>query len=171
MKIAVLGYSGSGKSTLAKYLSDFYQIPVLYLDTVNFEAGWKERNREEAAAMVAEFMKNDSWVIDGNYTAFLQEERLEQADLIVFLWFSRLNCLRRAFQRYVQYKDSTRESMAAGCREKFDFAFVWWILYKGRRKQARRRNRNLLRNYAEKSVLLKNQRELDRFMAAPFRNA
>ena len=52
MRIAILGYSGSGKSTLAKYLSEWYGIPALYLDTVKFTAGWKERDREEAMAMV-----------------------------------------------------------------------------------------------------------------------
>ena len=36
MKIAVMGYSGAGKSTLAKALSDHYQCPLLYLDTVSF---------------------------------------------------------------------------------------------------------------------------------------
>ncbi len=37
MKITVMGFSGSGKSTLAKQLSEFYDIPLLYLDCVNFE--------------------------------------------------------------------------------------------------------------------------------------
>ena len=77
MKIAIIGYSGSGKSTLAKRLSKMYSSPILYLDTVNFEAGWKERNREEAREIVRKFMKNDSWIIDGNYREFYQEERFE----------------------------------------------------------------------------------------------
>ena len=47
MKIAVMGFSGSGKSTLAKQLSEFYDIPLLYLDCVNFEENWVERDREE----------------------------------------------------------------------------------------------------------------------------
>ena len=45
MKIAIIGYSGSGKSTLAKKISEKYNYPLLYLDTVNFEANWKERNK------------------------------------------------------------------------------------------------------------------------------
>ena len=36
MKIAIIGYSGSGKSTLARKLSDFYNVPILHLDTVEF---------------------------------------------------------------------------------------------------------------------------------------
>ena len=40
MRIAILGNSGSGKSTLAKRLADRFGVPLLYLDTVNFESGW-----------------------------------------------------------------------------------------------------------------------------------
>ena len=85
MKIAVIGYSGSGKSTLSRQLGEVYGIPVLHLDTVQFCADWQERDREEARAMVAAFMQRDAWVIDGNYRGFFQEERLGQADRILFL--------------------------------------------------------------------------------------
>ncbi len=42
MKIAVLGYSGSGKSTLARRLGEYFQVPVLHLDVVNFLPGWEK---------------------------------------------------------------------------------------------------------------------------------
>jgi len=76
MKIAVIGYSGSGKSTLAGQLGDLYNSPVLYLDKIQFEANWKERNIETAKIMVKRFMEeNNKWVIDGNYTKFFREKR------------------------------------------------------------------------------------------------
>ena len=94
MKIAVIGYSGSGKSTLAGQLGDLYNSPVLYLDKIQFEANWKERNIETAKIMVKRFMEeNNKWVIDGNYTKFFREKRLEEADMIIFLSFSRWTCL------------------------------------------------------------------------------
>ena len=76
MKVAILGYSGCGKSTLAKYISNYYKIPLLYLDTLMFEENWKVRDKNQAIETVCEFMKNESWVIDGNYTNFLQGKRL-----------------------------------------------------------------------------------------------
>ena len=76
MKISIIGYSGSGKSTLAKKLSEIYNCPLLYLDTVNYKSGWEERNRDECKDIVEKFLKNDSWVIDGNYKSFLQKIRL-----------------------------------------------------------------------------------------------
>ena len=58
MKIAVIGYSGAGKSTLARELGRRYGCPVLHLDQVQFTAGWAERDRGEALAMVEKFMEH-----------------------------------------------------------------------------------------------------------------
>jgi len=164
MRIAILGYSGSGKSTLAKYLSTYYSIPVLYLDTIQFEANWKERNRQEAISMVAEFMSKEDWIIDGNYTSFLQDERLDLADYIIYMAFSRFNCLLRAYKRYFRYKNTSRESMASGCIEKIDIPFVWWILHKGRSKEKKQYYNSVLQKYHTKSIVLNNQKQLNKFM-------
>lgn len=168
MKIAILGYSGSGKSTLAKELGVKLGTPVLYLDTVQFEVNWAERDRVEALSIVSDFMQRESWIIDGNYESLLQKERLELADYIVFLNFSRLNCLLRAYRRYRKYRNTCRESIAPGCDEKMDTAFVWWILYKGRTPQKIRHYRDIIRAYPNKTVVLKNQRQLDAFLLSPF---
>lgn len=165
MKIAVLGYSGSGKSTLAGKLADHYKIPVLFLDTVQFLPGWAERGREEGRSMVSDFLeKNSSWVIDGNYECFLQKERLEQADRVILLCFPRRICLCRAVKRYLRFRGKTRESMAAGCNEKFDWEFLWWILHQGRTGQRRSHYREIALRYREKTVVLKNPRRADEFM-------
>lgn len=168
MKIAILGYSGSGKSTLAKYLSNYYKIPLLYLDTVMFEENWKDRSEKDAISIVYEFMKNKEWVIDGNYTKFLQKDRLEQADYIIFMNFSRLNCLYRAIKRYFKYKNKTRESISKGCTEKLDLQFIWWILYNGRTKNKILHFKTIISKYKDKTIIIKNQRELNYFMANLF---
>lgn len=104
MKITLLGYSGSGKSTLAAYLSKAKQIPVLHLDTVQFIENWQEREYQEALVIVKNFMLQNSWVIDGNYTKFYQEERLAEADQIILLLFSPLVSLRRVINRRIKYQ-------------------------------------------------------------------
>jgi adenylate kinase family enzyme len=164
MKIAILGYSGSGKSTLAQSLGKRYGIPVLYLDRVHFLPGWKERTTAEARPIVAEFMERPSWVIDGNYAILLQEKRLEQADQIIFLDFPRLPCLFRAYRRYFRNRNTVRDSMAVGCVEKIDREFVRWILLDGRTKRIRDHYRDILARYPDKTVVLKNQRQLSRFL-------
>ena len=46
MKIAIIGYSGAGKSTLAEKLSHYYSIPKLHMDTLQFQPGWQDSDRE-----------------------------------------------------------------------------------------------------------------------------
>ena len=151
MKIAVIGYSGSGKSTLTKNLAKGLRIPHLYLDTVNFLPGWVERDREESRRMVRDFLeRNDSWVIDGNYSKFYYEQRLEQADYIIFLNFPRLRCFWRAWRRSVKYQGKVRESAAEGCPEKFDWEFIRWILWDARTKKRKSRLKICLAPHRDK---------------------
>lgn len=164
MKIAILGYSGSGKSTLAKAMGEKYGVAVLHLDRVHWLPGWQEREPAVEQAMAAQFLdSHDGWVIDGNYTSLSYQRRLEEADQIVLLLFPRLTCLCRAFRRYVKNKGRTRDSVAEGCPEKFDWEFARWILWDGRKQKARDRYDGIRRTYGEKTVVLKNQRELDAF--------
>ncbi|MBQ7319766.1 MAG: DNA topology modulation protein FlaR [Clostridia bacterium] len=167
MKIAILGFSGSGKSTLAKFLSEHYSLPLLYLDTVQFEENWVVRPQEEKEKMLAAFMaQHDSWVIDGNYTKLYQSERLEAADMIVLLCFNRFACLARALRRHRTYRGRVRESIAPGCKEKMDAEFVLWILHGGRKRAARQRYRDIQNKYRDKCTVIKNQRQLNAFYAS-----
>ncbi|ETJ34549.1 hypothetical protein Q604_UNBC11028G0001, partial [human gut metagenome] len=85
MKIAIIGYSGAGKSTLAEKLSNFYSIPKLHIDRLQFKPGWKDSNRDWILKKMKTFLsKHEDWVIDGNYTWCSYEERMEQADQIIF---------------------------------------------------------------------------------------
>lgn len=166
MKIAIIGYSASGKSTLAQALGRRYGLPVLHLDRVQFLPGWTERPKEEKLALVTEFLDAHpgGWVIDGNYSSLCHDRRMREADRIIFMDFGRWACLIRAARRARQYRGRTRPDMGDGCIEKLDAEFIRWILYKGRRPAIRARYRRLLAAYPDKTVTLRNQRELDDFM-------
>lgn len=162
MKIAILGYSGSGKSTLARNLSEKYNIPVLHFDTVQFLPNWEIRVQEEKERMTKDFLDaNDAWVIDGNYSKLSYQRRMEEADVIILLLFNKISCLYRVTRRYLKYKDSTRPDMAEGCNEKLDWEFIKWILRDGRTEESRQRYQGVLARYPEKTILIKNQRQLD----------
>lgn len=165
MKIMIIGYSGSGKSTLASLFSKKYDLPLLYLDTTHFLPGWVERPKEERAKLVEDFLNaNESWVIDGNYTKVFYERRLKEADEIIFMNFNRINCFFRAWKRYRTHRGKTRESITAGCEEKFDHEFRKWILRDSRTKAAKARYQKVITEYADKVTVIKNQRELSRFI-------
>ena len=167
MKIAIVGYSGSGKSTLAQVLAQKHNIPVLHLDTVQFLPGWEIRDQGEKEQLVQAFLdSHPQWVIDGNYSKLSYARRLEEADLIILLLFNRFTCLRRAYRRYRQYAHSTRPDMAQGCKEKFDWAFIKWILWEGRTKRKRDQFQQILTQYGHKAVSIKNQEQLNQYLDA-----
>lgn len=162
MKIAVIGYSGSGKSTLSRKLGARYGADVLHFDQVHFLPGWKTRSREEKARITTEFMDtHESWIIDGNYTKYSFERRMAEADLIVLMLFRRLDCLRRVTQRYLTHRGHSRPDMTQGCNEKLDWAFVKWILWEGRTRDIRQCFADVQKQYADKTAVVRNQRQLD----------
>ena len=109
MKISVLGYSGSGKSTLAKFLGEKYHADVLHFDAIHWLPGWQQNTPEEKLRLTAEFLdSHDSWVIDGNYSKYYLERRLEESDKIILMLFGRIPCLIRVIKRYFTYKGRTR---------------------------------------------------------------
>ena len=165
MKIVIRGYSGSGKSTLARRLAEQYGIPVLHLDRVHWTQNWTERDDAEKRQIVRDFLDgNDSWVIDGNYSSLYQERRLEEADQILLLLFDRFTCLHRVLRRYRRYKGKTRPDMGEGCEERVDAAFLRWVLWEGRSRKIRQNYAQIAAQYSEKTVILRNQRELDAWM-------
>ncbi len=164
MKICIIGYSGSGKSTTCKALANYYKIPYLFLDTVQFLPNWVERDTNEGLKIVDKFMENTSWVIDGNYSKYRQNQRFEQADKIIMLDFNRFTCLYRAYKRLKQNKNKSRESMTDGCAEKIDFEFFWWLIHQGRNKSKRNKYNSLEQKYKAKFIRIKNQKELDAFL-------
>ena len=70
MRIAVVGSSGSGKSTFARRLGDALGQPVIELDAINWQSGWKDLVTTDPDAFVRRVeadIRGDNWVVDGNY--------------------------------------------------------------------------------------------------------
>ena len=165
MKIAIIGFSGAGKSTLAAALGTICAAPVLHLDCVHWMPGWQERPLKQEQAQVEAFLNtHGAWVIDGNYTRTCHERRMEEADEIVFLDLPRFSCFVRALRRYAQCRGKARSSMTPGCEEKMDAEFILWLLVRGRTKARRQTMTAPLARYPQKAVVLRSQREIDRYL-------
>ena len=164
MKIAIIGYSGSGKSTLASSLGQHYNCKVLHLDKIHFTSNWQERTVNEMTDDISKCMLQKDWIVEGNYSTCLYEERMREADCIVYFNFNRFNCLYRAFRRYLKYKGQTRPSMAENCKEKFDFEFVKWILLDGRSQKNATKFKVVVKKYPDKTIVLKNQKQLNDYI-------
>ena len=109
-------------------------------------------------------MLQSDWIIEGNYSTCLYEERMREADCIVYFNFNRVNCLYRAFRRYLKYKGRTRPSMAENCREKFDFEFMKWILLDGSSNKYVKQYKAVIKKYPDKTIVIKNQKQLNHYM-------
>lgn len=164
MKIAIIGYSGSGKSTLARKLGNYYNCNVLHLDSIHFAPNWEERKYDDMIDDVSNMLEKRTWIIEGNYKKLLYQERLADADEIIFFDFNRFNCLWRAFKRYCKFRGKTRPDMANGCPEKLDFEFISWILKDGRSDKQKSNYKQVIENYPQKIKILKHQRDLEQYL-------
>ena len=92
------------KSTLAENLARHYSIPKLHMDTLQFQPGWIDSDRDWMEKEMKQFLRHHrDWVIDGNYSWCCYEERMEQADRLSFSLLS-LELLYRGWKRYCHYK-------------------------------------------------------------------
>jgi adenylate kinase family enzyme len=123
-RIAVLGPSGSGKSYVATRLAEMTGLPLVHLDRLAYQPGWRETDREELLRIHRQLVDEPEWLIDGNYTDVDKPERIRRADLVVVLAPPRRTCMRRIVRRQTANFGRGRPDMAEGCVERFDLDFL-----------------------------------------------
>ena len=149
-RVVILGPGASGKSTLAVRLGQIAGLPVIELDQRFWRPGLAAAPPAEWAARQRELARQETWIMDGDLGPYdVLDVRLQAADTIIFLDFSRLSCAWRAVRR---------------SRERADF-WRWLWSY-------RRRSRPLIQqaiaahaDYADLHVLA-TPRAVKRFLAA-----
>lgn len=162
-KIILIGSGGSGKSTLAKQLGNKLNIKVHHLDALFWKANWEGVPREEQRKVQKNLIKEEKWIIDGNYGGTM-DLRLNAADTIIFLDIHRTICVYRAFKRIVQYRNKTRSDMGAGCEERLDLQFFKWIWeYPNKKKPAILKRLDQL-SKGKKVIILKSPNEVKWFL-------
>ncbi|MBD9240274.1 MAG: hypothetical protein EGQ57_07150 [Alphaproteobacteria bacterium] len=102
-RICILGNSGAGKSTLAAALGDVSGLPVVHLDRIFWKPGWIEAPEAEVRAAMTAAAENDAWIIDGNFKKTLPQ-RLEKADLVIYIDYNPIFCLWRVLWRMLRRK-------------------------------------------------------------------
>lgn len=163
-KIIVIGSGGAGKSTFSQRLGARLGLEVIHLDAHHWRPGWVAPPKDVWHAQVAELVKRDAWVMDGNFSSTL-ELRVKACDTVVFLDLPRRVCMWRVMKRLVTYYHQRRPDMAEGCRESFDFSFLRWVW--GYRKRTRPTVVRLLEeNEGRKRVVrLRTAREVEEFLS------
>lgn len=133
-RILVIGSGGAGKTTFARRLASRTGIPLVHLDAEYWRSGWVPTPTDEWHAKVADIVRGDAWVMDGNYGGTL-DARFAACDTIIFLDVARLVCLWRVVSRWLRHRGRSRPDMTPGCPERLTWEFVTWIwTYPSRRR-------------------------------------
>lgn len=124
-KIVIIGCPASGKTTLANYLGNLLNIPIFYLDKIFWiqKGGIKQ---ESFIKQQEEIMKREEWIIDGDFIKSKSfHMRLDNADTIIFLKYSKIIIYLRLLKRYIKYFNKTRPDMGGDAKN-----YVNWHLVK-----------------------------------------
>lgn len=117
LRIAVVGVTGSGKTTTAHRLSRSLNIPHVELDSLHWEKGWVQVERDLFRQRVDQALSGEAWVTDGNYRK-ARDIIWSRADTLVWLdynlpvvlWQLTHRTLRRIIRREILWNDN-RETL------------------------------------------------------------
>lgn len=154
-KIAIIGAPGTGKTTLANILSEKLNIKVTHIDGIHHLKNWKIRDKKERDRIILDIVKKDKWIIDGTYKSTLKE-RVENADLIIWLDFSTFAQLKGVILRYLKNRDKEKPEIP-GCNEKIDKEFLTYVLKYN--KEKRKYIVKNLENINKEKILIFNNRK------------
>lgn len=125
-RISVIGCGGSGKTTLATILAETKNIPLLHLDCISYGENWSEVDPQVFDQSHQKWINQDQWIIEGTMIESL-DKRLRRSHRVIFLDMPRWLCLKGIFQRLIFNYGQTRDDMALGCKESFDWPFLKYV--------------------------------------------
>ncbi|MCM1334104.1 MAG: hypothetical protein NC084_02840 [Bacteroides sp.] len=97
-KIIVIGSPGAGKSTFSRKLRDATGFPLYHLDLLWHKPDRTNISREEFDRRLGEWLREERWIIDGNYNRTL-ETRMKAADTVFLFDLPTEVCLAGATAR------------------------------------------------------------------------
>ena len=162
-RVMIIGAPGSGKSTLAQKLGELTGLPVVHIDPMFWDRGWRQRSGDETRRMVLAAAAAERWIFEGNHSSTF-DARAQRADLLIWLDLPTGVCLRRVLARTRRGYGKVRQSMPDGCPERFSPTFLFYVVTFGLRKRRKaaaliRRTHGLLQQ-----VVLRSPREVEQWL-------
>lgn len=127
-RVLVMGCCGSGKTTFARALAAKFDLPLISLDRLFWQPGWRESDPGDFSRKVTHETAQTAWVMDGNYIRHgAGAMRRERADTVLWFDLPRHVCVAGILRRIVTSYGKVRPEMAPGCPERFDPAFLHYV--------------------------------------------
>jgi len=120
-KAIVIGCSGAGKSNFSRKLRDITGLPLFYLDMIWHKSDKTTVSKEYFDLRLNDILKNESWILDGNYGRTL-ELRLKECDTVFLFDLPVDTCIEGVNSR----RGKPREDMP-WIEEETDEEFMKWI--------------------------------------------
>lgn len=137
-RILVVGCGGSGKTHLARQLAGVLNVPLTHLDGVYYDAEWNPLRQEKFAACQRELVRQNRWVIEGNYASSTLPIRLAAADTVLFLDLPAVTCLLGVLQRRWRYRGGQHSNDGVFDRITPSFVRYIWRYRRSMRPRAQR---------------------------------
>ncbi|MBQ6261191.1 MAG: adenylate kinase [Firmicutes bacterium] len=121
-RVLVIGSPGAGKSSFARGVREKSGLPLYYLDMIWHLPDRTTVTREEFDRRLEEILREDRWIIDGNYGRTL-ERRLMRCDTVFLLDLPVEVCLEGAKERVGKQREDLPWK-----EEELDPEFRRWII-------------------------------------------
>ena len=164
-KISIIGGSGTGKTTLAENLGKELNLPICHIDGIHHLENWKLRDKEERDKIILEKVAEPKWIMDGTYHSTLSQ-RLESADLIIYLDYSSIAQVKGALGRYFKNHGKEKREIP-GCKEEMTWDFLLWV-WQWRKYKRDEIIENLQKIDNGKVLIFKNRRQLNKWYKQEF---
>ena len=116
-RIAIIGNAGGGKSALARKLGRSLNLPVLHVDSVQYQSGWRRTPIVECNKVLGDAARENRWIIDGFGSDELIENRIELADTVLFVDFPIWRHYWWALKRQWTARHGQRKELPENCPE------------------------------------------------------
>lgn len=147
-RVLVIGSPGSGKTCFSDCVGEAISLPVVRLDDEYWRENWVRPERNDFVQTIRTIIGAERWILDGDYSAFILDERRLAADRLIFVDAPMPICLLRVLKRYAKValgcsdslpKRISTSSSSMSKRLHVDLAFLWYVaVYRSKNALTRR---------------------------------